>query len=194
VSIRISRVSSPFQSLHRSADQRCRQKLHRHGATPPKKLTFGTRTPGINAKIPPRSRKFSPSVRVFSRLGSPMGFSSPKKGQKSGFDTIPKALTSAPTGCPAEFSVLTGDSQRPGPAKSHLSSNPWFSAAPEPAHVLSRTRSPRPPNLITPTSRKTSPPLPQSFTLPGWNAYQVRLCRGVNVFNMGSKVFTFITL
>src|ERR1700759_1126493 len=120
--------------------------------------------PKFEAKITPLPRKVSPSVRVFSRLDSPMGFEGPKLGQKEGATTVPNVLTLSAAALRPRLRAPPGDPGRPGPAKPHLSENCILGVSPEPAHVLSRTRSPTSPNLITQPSRKTSPPLPQSFT------------------------------
>ena len=111
-------------------------------------------------KIGSQPRKVSPLVRVFSRLDSPMGFLSPKCAKKSGADAVPKALTLTQAHSGSAFSWLPGDRTVSGPAKPHLWLNPLLGVVPEPAHVMSRSPSPRSPNLITRASRNISPRLP----------------------------------
>jgi hypothetical protein len=78
------------------ADSVCVTDENRRQNTPrlPQNLTLGTQMPKFEAKTAPLPRKGSPSVRVSSRLDSPMGFERPKLGQKDGVTTVPKALTS----------------------------------------------------------------------------------------------------
>ena len=105
-------------------------------------------------------RKISPSVAFGSRYASPTGFTHHQNTRKAPFGPIPKALTGPRPSCAPFSRALSGGSKRKRPEKPHLWNHCTFRPVPEPAHVLSRTRSPSLPNLITAESRGSSPSLP----------------------------------
>jgi hypothetical protein len=73
----------------------------------PESLTFLARMPIFRQKYRSAPRKFSPSVRVFSCLGSPMAFTASKPARKFASQTVPKALTSGSPRLRTDFHVLS---------------------------------------------------------------------------------------
>ena len=76
--IHISRISSPFLIDEPCLRRRRQPNFRRNPTLLPQTLTLRPRMPRIKAKMTPLPRKVSPSVRVFSRLDSPIGCVSPK--------------------------------------------------------------------------------------------------------------------
>lgn len=72
----------------------------------PKKLTLSRQKHEIAVQIAFTPRKVSPSVRVSSRLDSPMAFFGLKPAQKLASDAVPKALTRGRAGLLGELACL----------------------------------------------------------------------------------------
>lgn len=90
-----SRAGRPFDAMG--------QILHGNGPLLPQRLTLCPRMLRIQAEMRPQPRKASPSVRVLSRLASPMAFTSSKQGRKARAETVPKALTFRPAALGTDF-------------------------------------------------------------------------------------------
>ena len=139
------------------------------------------------------SRKASPDVRVFSRNTSPMPVERAFRPRNRLFSNIPQALTfekSRRSSTPPSHAGFSGNGSR-NASPSDKGSVP---ICPESPHNLSRHRSLMFLKPFTKPSRQSSLHLPQSFTQPAGEPYLARFCRGVNVFNEGSRVFTSTTL